>query len=68
MAPASVGIDSFPNRRPKLVGNLITTVGPQSGAIGGNGNLSLLQSGNTQVGGFSFTPTSTKNLEPLGIF
>jgi len=73
----SENLNIFPNSKPPILGedthaaNLtgdLTTVtkGPE-GSSGGNGNLSSLQSGDTGVGGFSFTPTTEKNVAFLRI-
>jgi len=59
---SAVNSTTFANRKPKLEGDLTTTVGTQQGSSGGNGNLSGLQGGDVGLGSFSFTPTSAINL------
>ncbi len=62
---SAVNSTSFANRKPKLEGDLTTTVGTPAGSTGGNGNLSSLQGGDVVLGSFSFTPTQAKNLTIL---
>ena len=59
---SAVNSTTFVNRKPKLSGALITTVGTPQFSSGGNGNLSSLQSGDVLVTSQTFTPTESTNL------
>lgn len=60
--PSAVNVGTFPNKKPKLIGSLSTSTTGPTGPTSGNIGLSGLQSGDTNVGGFSFTPTSEFNV------
>ena len=64
---SAVNNSTFANKKPVLEGDVTTvTTGPESSTMT-NFGLSGLQSGDVGVGGFSFTPTTEKNVSFLRI-